>query len=479
MKARKIIGYFGGTLFTALIAVVIYARFIQPESTIVELESRPVVSYTGFPATAEAANAPMDFTEAAEASVHAVVHVKTKAFREMEVNPIYEFFFGIEPGDAMAPVEGFGSGVIISPDGYIVTNNHVIDGSDEIEVTLNDRRVYPAKLIGKDPTTDIALLKIDERKLPILSFGNSDKLRLGEWVLAVGNPYNLTSTVTAGIVSAKARDINILRNELSIESFIQTDAAVNPGNSGGALVTTSGRLIGINTAIASRTGSYQGYSFAIPSSIVQKVVADLKEFGEIQRAVIGINILDVTPEMVEEKDLGEIAGVFVSGLTDDGAAKDAGIKIGDVVMAINDIKINSVSELQEQVGRYRPNDLISVIVKRNGKLKQYDLVLRNLDGNTEIVRTKDVLSILGASFETASAAAKRKLGINNGVKVTSLKSGKLMKVGVKKGFIITSINKKPVNNVKEISDVLKDVNGGVMIEGIYGDGSKTYYAFGL
>jgi len=466
MKAKRIIGYFAGTLVAAVVAVFIYARLDQTERTIVEVESKPDISYASLP-VAEM-NAPTDFTEAAESSVHAVVHVKTKEFREMEVNPLYEFFFGITPEEQVAPVLGFGSGVILSSDGYIVTNNHVIEGSDEIEVTLNDKREFTATLVGTDPTTDIALLKIDAEDLSTIAFGNSDKMRLGEWVLAVGNPYNLTSTVTAGIVSAKARDINILRN-----------AAVNPGNSGGALVNTSGKLIGINTAIASRTGSYQGYSFAIPSSIVQKVVADLREFGEVQRAVIGFYIMDVTSELVEEKGLKEIAGVFISGIIEDGAAKDAGIKEGDVVMAINDIKVNSASELQEIVGRYRPNDLISVLIKRNGKLKNFELVLRNLNGNTDVVRTDDILAVLGASFEAASPGTLRKLGINNGVKVTSLESGKLSQIGVKKGFIITSINKMPVKSVKDISDVLKDVKGGVMIEGVYGDGSKTYYAFGL
>lgn len=477
MNTKKYIGFFAAMLMTALIAVVIYARFIQPESAIVELEAKPAFQYANFPIRETVA--PTDFTIAAEYSVNAVVHVKTKVFREMEVNPLYEFFFGIKPDAEAAPYVGFGSGVIISSDGYIVTNKHVIDDSDEIEVTLNDKREYAAKLIGMDPTTDLALIKIEEKELPTLSFGNSDDLKLGEWVLAVGNPYNLTSTVTAGIVSAKARNINILRSDMSIESFIQTDAAVNPGNSGGALVNTSGQLIGINTAIASRTGSYQGYSFAIPSSIAKKVVADLKEFGEVQRAIIGITIQDVSPQLVDEKDLDEIAGVYINGLSEGGAAKEAGIKIGDVVMAINDIKVNSVSELQEQVGRYRPNDAVSVLVKRKGKLKNYNLILRNLEGNTDIVKTGDIFDVLGASFDDISSSDKKKLGITHGVKVTSLESGKLQKVGVKEGFIITSVNKRPVNSVKGLSDILGSVEGGVMIEGVYGDGSKTYYAFGL
>ncbi len=477
MKVKKFIGLFAMAMFTALIAVVIYARFIQPEQPIVEVDSKPAYSYASLPAAEY--NATMDFTQAAESTVNAVVHVKTKVFREMDANPIYEFFFGATPEGSAAPILGFGSGVILSSDGYIVTNNHVIEGSDEIEVILNDRREFTAKLIGRDPSTDLALIKIDGKDLPILNYGNSDQLKLGEWVLAVGNPYNLTSTVTAGIVSAKARNINILRNNFSIESFIQTDAAVNPGNSGGALVNTSGQLIGINTAIASRTGAYTGYSFAIPVSIVKKVVADIREFGEVQRAIIGVTIQNVTAQLIKEKKLDGIKGVYINGVNDDGAAKAAGIKVGDVVLAINDIEVNSVAELQEQVSRFRPNDHISVQVKRAGKMKHYELVLRNLNGTTDIVKTEELVSILGATFEPASFVDKRKLGIRNGVKIISLESGKLMKVGVKKGFIITSINKLPVSSVKDISDILSEVNGGVMIEGVYGDGSKTYYAFGL
>lgn len=477
MKAKNYIGLAVTALFTGLIAVVIYASFFQPEARIVEVETTPAAHYTNFPVRETVA--PTDFTLAAEASVHAVVHVKTKVMREMQVNPLYEFFFGITPDAEIQPQVGFGSGVIISPDGYIVTNNHVIEDSDEIEVTLNDRRQFTAELIGRDPYSDIALIKVDEEDLPYMSFGNSDDLKLGEWVLAVGNPYNLTSTVTAGIVSAKARDINILRSQFSIESFIQTDAAVNPGNSGGALVNTSGQLIGINTAIASRTGSYQGYSFAVPATIAQKVVADIKEFGEVQRAVIGINIQDVTTELVKEKGLKKIEGVYVSGLSEGGAAKDAGIKIGDVVLSVNDVKVNSVTELQEQVSRYRPNDPVLVRVARNGKEQNYNVVLRNLDGTTDIVRTQSVLDILGAEFQPITEGDKRRLGIENGIKVSALSDGKLSKVGVRKGFIITSVNKIPVNSVKALSDILEDVEGGVMIEGVYGDGSNTYYVFGM
>jgi len=363
MKSRRILGLFGFTLVSAFAAVFIYAKFFQPEQQIVEVPVQPAARQISLPAAENRFT--MDFTAAAESSVNAVVHVKTTAFRQMEVNPLYEFFFGITPESQSRPVMGFGSGVIISEDGYIVTNNHVIEGSDEVQVTMNDRREFKAELIGVDPTTDLALLKIDEKGLPKIKYGDSDNLQLGEWVLAVGNPYNLTSTVTAGIVSAKARNINILRNSFSIESFIQTDAAVNPGNSGGALVNTLGQLVGINTAIASRTGNYTGYSFAIPVSIVQKVVGDLMEFGEVQRALLGVTITNVTSELAKEEKLDDTKGVYVSGLSENGAAMDAGIKPGDVITSINGIKVNTVSELQEQISKYRPKDKVDVLLKRN------------------------------------------------------------------------------------------------------------------
>ncbi len=477
MKARRILGLFGFTLLSALVAVIVYAKFFQPEAKYIEIDAVPAARQVNFPAAGS--GSAMDFTTAAESTVHAVVHVKTTAFRETQVNPLYEFFFGITPDGESQPLLGFGSGVIIDEDGYIVTNNHVIEGSDEIQVTLNDRREFKATLIGVDPTTDLALLKINEKGLPTIKYGDSDNLKLGEWVLAVGNPYNLTSTVTAGIVSAKARNINILRNTFSIESFIQTDAAVNPGNSGGALVNTYGKLVGINTAIASRTGNYTGYSFAIPVSIVEKVVEDLMEFGEVQRAILGITIADVTSQLAEEKGLDDTKGVFVTDLTENGAAREAGIKQGDVVLSINDIPVNSVSELQEQVSKYRPNDRVKVVLKRKSDLKQFDVLLRNMEGSTDIVRSNEIIEVLGASFEELTSSEKRNLGISNGVRVSELRPGKFMKVGIKEGFIVTSVNKKAVNSVKEISDLLRGVDGGVIIEGVYNDGSKSYYAFGM
>lgn len=477
MKAKTIIGFFSIALITALAAVFIYAKFFQPEPEIVRVESQPSVRQISLPSAESRFT--MDFTPAAEASVHAVVHVKTTAMMEAQINPLYEWFFGINPEEYRRPVMGFGSGVIISDDGYIVTNNHVIEGSDEIMITMNDRRDYKAELIGTDPFTDLALIKIDEKGLPTLQYGSSDDLQLGEWVLAVGNPYNLTSTVTAGIVSAKARNINIMRDELSIESFIQTDAAVNPGNSGGALVNTRGQLVGINTAIASRTGNYTGYSFAIPVSIVRKVVSDLMEYGEVQRAILGVQITNVTSELAAEEGLENTEGVYVADLTEGGAAKESGIKSGDVILSINDIKVNSASELQEQVSKYRPNDKVKVILKRKGDLKQYDVVLRNVEGNTDIVKTNRVLEILGARFETITNSEKRRLGIEHGIRVTSLGPGKFMKIGIKKGFIVTAVNKQPVDSVSDITNVLRNFEGGVIIEGVYRDGSKSYYAFGM
>ncbi len=477
MRALKILGLVGVSLVTAVTAVLIYARFIQPETRYVEIVSEPAYKAVSFPEPLGAQA--MDFTGAAELSIHAVVHVLTTELREVAVNPLYEFFYGSKPDNRVRPVLGFGSGVIISPDGYIVTNNHVIEGSDEIEVTMNDRQTFKAALIGTDPTTDIAVLKIDAKDLPTIEFGDSDNLRLGEWVLAVGNPYNLTSTVTAGIVSAKSRDIGIMPGDFSLESFIQTDAAVNPGNSGGALVNTSGKLVGINTAIASRTGNYTGYSFAIPVSIVRKVVADLMEFGEVQRARLGVTISDINTDLAEEKKLGNTQGVYISDVDLKGGAKEAGIKAGDVIISVNDIKVNTSTELQEQIGKYRPNDKVKVLIKRAGELKPYTVVLRNMEGGTEFIRSSDVIEPLGATFEQLTQDEKKALGIAHGIRVVALQPGKFMRVGIKKGFVVTSINKKTVDSVNDIAEILQGLDGGVFVEGVYEDGSRSYYAFGL
>lgn len=326
-----------------------------------------------------------DFTQAAELSVNAVVHVKT-LYRNQSarmVNPFFEYFFG-HPGQTqeIPAQQASGSGVIVSEDGYIVTNNHVIDRAEQILVVLNDKREYNAMLVGTDPTTDIALLKIDENNLPVILIGNSDELRVGEWVLAVGNPFNLTSTVTAGIVSAKARNINILNADMKIESFIQTDAAVNPGNSGGALVNTRGELVGINTAIASQTGSYAGYAFAVPSSIVQKVVSDIRQYGTVQRAILGVQIREITSDLQKQKNLTTLQGAYVERVITGGAAEKAGIRQGDVIIRIGETDIPSGTDLQEHIGRHRPGDVVAVTLIRDGRTFTVQATLTNREGGT-------------------------------------------------------------------------------------------------
>lgn len=462
----------------ALAAVAIYAKFFKPEPRLVEVPAENKMRYVNLPG-AEPGGV-IDFTQAVAQSIDAVVHVKTKVFREYAVNPFYEFFFGEQDRSEPTPVLGFGSGVIISKNGFIVTNNHVIDRSDEVVVVLNDKREFEAKVVGTDPTTDLALLKVEEKGLSFLNFGDSDELMLGEWVLAIGNPYNLTSTVTAGIVSAKARNINILSSqEFSIESFIQTDAAVNPGNSGGALINTKGELVGINTAIASRTGAFTGYSFAVPVTIVQKIVKDLMEYGAVQRAILGVTIQDVSAELAKENNLEALKGVYVNGVRDGGAAREAGIKSGDVILSIDGVPVNSSAALQEQVSKYRPGEEVKVELDRKGSLKHFDVVLRNLEGSTEIVKREEITEVLGATFQPVSEKEKRALGIKSGVRVVSLKSGKFAQVGIKEGFIITSVNKTAVNSVKEVAEIIKNTEGGVIIEGVDKSGAKSYYAFGI
>ncbi len=323
--------------------------------------------------------APVDFTQAAERSVEAVVHVKTKYYRQQQyVDPFYQFFFGRPKQSQQPSAMASGSGVILSNDGYIVTNNHVIEDANEIEVVLNDKRTFAAQLIGTDPNTDLALLKIEATNLPTIEIGNSDDLRVGEWVLAVGNPFNLTSTVTAGIVSAKARSINILNSDMKIESFIQTDAAVNPGNSGGALVNTRGELVGINTAIASQTGSYAGYAFAIPTAIMQKVVADLRQYGTVQRALLGIRMLDITQQVKDQLSLESMEGVYVGEVISGSAADKAGMKAGDVIVQVDGRPINASSQLQEQIGRKNPGDQITILVRRGHRSVSLQVTLTAL-----------------------------------------------------------------------------------------------------
>lgn len=418
------------------------------------------------------------FVHAAELSIHGVVHVKTtRMVNRRYSNPLYEFFYG-QPMQREEPVEGIGSGVIISDDGYVVTNNHVIDGADEIWVTLNDKREYQANLVGTDPSTDIALLKVAEDNLPFIPYGNSDKLRVGEWVLAIGNPYNLTSTVTAGIISAKGRSLNILDDQYRIESFIQTDAALNQGNSGGALVNLQGELVGVNTAILSPSGAYSGNSFAVPVSIVRKVVADLMEFGQVQRAILGVAIQDVDASLAEEKGLDKITGVYVSNVKEGGAAEVAGIEAGDVIVQIEGEKVNSAAKIQEEVGRFRPGDEIKVKVIRDGEHETFDVVLTNLYGSVEIIEANEEIELFGAVFSEIEEETKNKLNIKAGVKVVNPGDGKMAEAGIKKGFIIRKVNHQRVNNLNELRNVLENASGGILIEGVYSNGVVAYYAFG-
>ncbi len=428
-----------------------------------------------------------DLTGAAEKSVSAVVHIEVKMHEQMDNiadNPFYNFFFGPNGPEGNTPhrfkqqpqfAMASGSGVIISPDGYIVTNNHVVDDAVNVQVILNDNRKFTAKVIGRDPNTDIALVKIDATNLPFLTWGNSDGLKLGEWVLAVGNPFNLNSTVTAGIVSAKSRSIGIVSGQMPLESFIQTDAAVNPGNSGGALVNVNGDLVGINTAIASQTGSYSGYSFAIPATIAQKVVIDLKKYGEVQRAVLGVVMQSVNDSIAKAKKLENVEGAYVRSTTNDGAARKAGIKEGDVIVSINGNSVKTGSQLQEQIGEYSPGDEVSVGYIRNGELKDVKVVLRNMKGDTSIV--KEPMSVLGAEFAPLSDKEKAKLQIDEGVKVEKLTDGKLKDAGVKTGFIITDINKVAVNSKNDIESAFMHTNSKepMLIEGVYPDGKYAYY----
>lgn len=476
---------FLGYLFVAILGG---ASFAVVYKAIESKEPQPVTQVSEklpvMPASYESHAAVMgpDFVDAANLTVHAVVHISAELEQKNKVyNDFFDMFndlFNNPQYRYNAPVIATGSGVIISPDGYIVTNNHVVQEASKLEITLNDRRSFNAKVIGRDPTTDLALIKIDANDLPSLVYGNSDNLKVGEWVLAVGNPFNLTSTVTAGIVSAKARNINILGEVSAIESFIQTDAVVNRGNSGGALVNTEGELVGINAAIASNTGSYTGYSFAIPVNIVKKVIEDIRNYGEIQRAYLGISFQEIDSKLAEEKGLSEVKGIYVQDVLEDGAASKAGIKQGDVIVSVNDVQTNSKAALLETIGTQRPGDKVRVMVMRDNKLKEFNVVLENRSGNTDIVK-KDNLNILGASFQALSADELKSLNISHGVKVTNLQSGKLNSAGIRQGFIIMYIDKEPVKTVDDLNNFLDKKRGGTLFEGIYPNGQRAYYGVGL
>ena len=431
-----------------------------------------------------------DLTYAAENAVKAVVNIE--AILEVEVrqqqmyNPFFEFFGFPQPqqpqgngGTQKREHRSGGSGVIISQDGYIVTNNHVVDGATKLRVKLNDGRVFDAKVVGKDPTTDIALIRVEADGLPTIQFGSSDALRLGEWVLAIGSPFDLQSTITAGIVSAKARQLDVIPNEFRIESFIQTDAAVNPGNSGGALVNIKGELVGINTVIKSSTGSYIGYSFAVPESIVRKVVNDLREYGVVQRALLGISYRYIDQDFIDQlgKETGikEVGGVYVAGVVEGGAASEVGIRKGDVITEIDGVKIAASTTLTEQIGKHSPNDEISLVVKRGDKVKHFEVVLRNKAGKAELLakNSVDVIEVLGGTFANIDERTAKKFDIKGGVQVQSVKSGGLLaKARVREGFIITHVNDKAVGSITDLMALTDKIQS---IDGVYPNGKSASY----
>lgn len=481
---KQLFKFFLVAILGGIVSLGLYSTFIKSDLKLSSSGEKPQIQFTNYTSSPSVPLESIDFVAAAQRTVNAVVHVTTTFQSQKYYNPWSQIFGGEKYYSQEQKASG--SGVIISGDGYIVTNNHVIDNAASIEISTNDNRIYSATLIGADPATDLALLKIDETDLPAITFGDSDNLQVGEWVLAVGNPFNLTSTVTAGIVSAKARNINILHYNptdeiFPLESFIQTDAAVNPGNSGGALVNGRGELVGINTAIASRTGSYSGYSFAVPISIVQKVTADLLEFGLVQRAYIGVNISNIDQALAKEKDLKTREGAYVRGLLPDGAAADAGIQEGDIITKVQGFGVNNVTQLQEQIGKYRPGDKIEVLVIRKNNIKEFNVVLRDRYGNKELKKRdkEEVNMIFGAKMETLSAGEKDKLKTANGVKITKLESGKLKNAGLSEGFVITQIDKQPVNTPEDVNRILSSKRGGVLVEGLHPDGTPDYYGFGM
>ena len=437
------------------------------------------------PARTIAPTSSMDFVPAAEKTIHAVVHIQTEMERKSSSwdnffdNDFFDQFFNFRaPQRNMAPVIATGSGVILSKDGYIVTNNHVIDGAQKITVTLNDKKEYEATLIGADPSTDLAVIKVEGKNLPYLEFGNSDLVKIGEWVLAVGNPFNLTSTVTAGIVSAKARNLNILGDQSSIESFIQTDAAVNRGNSGGALVNIVGELIGINSAIASNTGYYAGYSFAVPANIAKKVVKDLIQYGKVQRAYLGVSFSEIDHKKADELKLDEVKGVYIATVEKGGAADKAGIQKEDIILEIGKLPTNSVSELKEVVAQHSPGDKVTVKILRNKKVIYLDVEFLSKLGNKEVVKKDDtdVNALLGGSFETLSKKECESFGISGGIRLVSIQDGVLKRSGIKEGYVITSVNKKSVHSLQDLNQILSDDQTGyVALEGFYKNTNYRYF----
>lgn len=422
-----------------------------------------------------------DFTYAAESAVDAVVYVKVTIKSQMNsnVSPFYRFFFGDEfAAPQSREQQASGSGVIIRSDGYIVTNNHVVSGATKVEVTLNNNKTYPATVVGTDPATDVAILKIDAEGLPVVPFGDSDKLRLGQWVIAIGSPYDLRSTITAGIVSAKGRQMPHDNNEFKIESFIQTDAAVNPGNSGGALVNQKGELVGVNTAIVSQTGSFTGYSFAVPSNIVRRIAEDLIDFGSVKRAVLGVSMTPIDDKRAKELKLLSPNGVYIEGVQEGGSADKAGMKKGDVIIAVDSTEITTPSSVQEKVSSYHPGDKARVTVMRNGEKKEFTVTFQGAALETGAKDVDGSVAFYGAKLMTASKETLAQYGLKYGVEIVSVGAGKVMDAGAREGFIILYVNDQPVSKPEDVINIAKKAKRAVYVEGIAAGGRQSYFAFG-
>jgi Do/DeqQ family serine protease len=498
-------------IFSGLIALIVSAstfgvlQWVSQDSKIIKIEHVNNTPSSRALYTVDKAGevVPLDFTGAAESVMNAVVHIKSTSTisnpmaqspnlpgRQLP-DPFRDFFMPFDQfqqrpqrGQQVPPIRiGTGSGVLINTNGYIVTNNHVVADAEDLEVTLHDNRTFKATVIGTDPSTDLALIQIKGSDFPTLPLVNSDEVKVGEWVLAVGNPMGLNSTVTAGIVSAKGRNINILKDQFAVESFIQTDAAINPGNSGGALVNLDGALVGINTAIASPTGSYSGYGFAVPSNIVNKVVEDLLKYGRVQRGVLGIMIRSVDGNLAKEKDLNLTTGVYIDSLFENSAAALAGIQQGDIIVGIEGKSIKTAPELQEMIARHRPGDKVNIKVNRNSETKNISVILNDPNGGKEIAKTEhiEIMKALGVDFKAVDKDVARELGIDGGIEVAKLYTGKLQKyTNIREGFIITKVDSRKVKSVDELVDVLQNKKGGVMLEGVYPDlPGDYYYAFGM
>ncbi|HUX96912.1 MAG TPA: Do family serine endopeptidase [Bacteroidales bacterium] len=482
MKAKYFFGSFIMAVLGATITLLVYTRYIEKDAQVISHDSSSVdvqnarAILTSF----QMQEGQVDFTYAAEQTVHAVVHVHTKKMMGgYAQNPIMEWFYGDRYSSKPREVSGYGSGVIISADGYIITNNHVIDDADEVEVKLNDNRTFQAKVVGKDPSTDIALLKVQVDNLPYVKYGDSEQLKLGEWVLAVGNPFNLTSTVTAGIVSAKGRSLNLLEGDYRIESFIQTDAALNMGNSGGALVNTKGLLVGITSAILSPSGAYAGNSFAIPITIVRKVVDDLREYGEVQRAIIGVNIRDINSDDADKYNLDKVKGIMITGTVENGSAREAGLKANDIIIGFDEMPVNTTAELQEQVGKHRPGDKAKVTYIRNGKESTVNVILKNVAGDTNVVTAQTGTDIVfGARLSGLSSSDKQSFDVDYGVKVTEVNDGKFRDLGIRKGYIILNVNGKKVYSPGDVRKFSNNESALKSIGGVQSDGTIFSYQFG-